>query len=81
VEVRIGKQGRLVIPAELRRALGVQAGDWLLAREDEGRFILEKRERVLARVKERFASVPSDVSLADELIAERRAEALCDELP
>ncbi len=81
MEVRIGKQGRLVIPAGLRRALGVQPGDRFLAREEEGRFILEKRERVRARVQERFAKVPSDVSLADELIAERRTEALRDGLP
>jgi hypothetical protein len=29
---------------------------------------------VLARLRERFAAVPSTVSLVDELIADRRAE-------
>lgn len=34
-----------------------------------------KRELILARLKARFAAVSSDVSMVDELIAERRAEA------
>lgn len=38
-------------------------------------LILEDREDILARLKARFADVPSDVSLVDELIAERRAGA------
>lgn len=33
-----------------------------------------ERERVLGRLRRRFAHIPADVSLADELIAERRAE-------
>jgi hypothetical protein len=36
---------------------------------------LEKREAVLDRVKRRFSHIPSGVSLAEELIAERRTEA------
>ena len=36
---------------------------------------MEKRENVLRRVKERFAGVPEDAKLADELISERREEA------
>jgi hypothetical protein len=41
--------------------------------EDE-RLGLEKRETVLQRLRRRFAHIPSGVSLADELIVERRAE-------
>jgi hypothetical protein len=37
--------------------------------------VLEKREAVLERVKRRFSHIHSGVSLAEELIAERRAEA------
>ena len=37
--------------------------------------MLEKREVVLERVKRRFSHIPSSVSLAEELVAERRAEA------
>ena len=35
---------------------------------------LEKREEILQRLKSRFATVPGNISLVDDLIAERRAE-------
>lgn len=73
--MRLGKQGRLVIPAVLRRALGLRPGDRLIARQEGDRIVLEKREEILSRVKRRFAVVPAQVDLAEELIAERRAEA------
>ena len=41
-EVRLGKQGGLVIPAELRRALGLRPGDRLIARKEDGKIVLEK---------------------------------------
>jgi AbrB family looped-hinge helix DNA binding protein len=75
VEVHLGRQGRLVIPALLRRSLGFEEGDALVAREDAGRLVLEKPEMIKQRLRARFAMVPSDRSLVDELIAERRAEA------
>lgn len=74
-EVRLGKQGRLVIPAVLRRALGLRPGDRLIARQEGDRIVLEKREEILERVKKRFAVVPAQVDLAEDLLAERRAEA------
>lgn len=78
-KVRVGQQGRVVIPAPLRRAAGIRSGDTLVARLEGGRLILEKRETVLARVRERFRRVPREVSLAEELIRERREEARREE--
>lgn len=75
VEVHLGRQGRLVIPSALRRKLGFKAGDALIARQEEGRLVLEKTETIKLRVKARFSQVPDDTSLADELIAERREDA------
>ena len=75
IEVRIGPQGRIVIPAALRKALSLRPGDTFIARTEDGRLVLEKREHILARLKARFAGVPQGVSLVQELIAERRAEA------
>lgn len=45
----------------------------------DGRLVLEKREAVLERLKRRFSHIPPGVSLVDELIAERRAEARREE--
>ncbi len=39
-----------------------------------GHLALEEREAVLQRLRQRFAHIPPGVSLADELISERRAE-------
>lgn len=75
IEVHLGRQGRLVIPAELRRLLGFEAGDALVAHEEAGRLVLEKAETIKQRLKARFAGVPSDRSLAEELITERREAA------
>lgn len=58
-EVSLGRQGRLVIPAPLRRSLGL---------------VLEKPEQIKHRLKARFAQVPLERRLVDELIAERREE-------
>ena len=71
----MGPQGRLVVPAPIRKALALHPGDTLAAYVRDGQLILEKREHVLARLKARFATVPSDVSLVDKMVAERRAEA------
>jgi AbrB family looped-hinge helix DNA binding protein len=75
VEVHLGRQGRLVIPAALRQLLGFEEGDTLVAREEAGRLVLEKQAMVKQRLKARFAQVPKERSLADELIADRREAA------
>jgi AbrB family looped-hinge helix DNA binding protein len=74
VEVQVGPQGRLVVPASLRRRLGIKPGQKMVAKVEEGRLVLETKEQIMARLQSRYAHVPKSVSLADELIAERRLE-------
>lgn len=74
-EIHLGPQGRLVIPAVLRRTLGFEPGDTLVAHLEEGRLVLEKPEMIKRRLKARFARLPKGRSLAAELLAERRDEA------
>lgn len=64
----------MVIPSDIRREMGIGPGDVLLALVEGQRLVLEKREAVLRRLLKRFERVPAEVSLADELIAERRSE-------
>lgn len=71
----MGPQGRIVIPAQFRESLDISTGETLIARVEDGRLVLETRERILARIRSWFADVPPEVSLVDELIAERREEA------
>jgi AbrB family looped-hinge helix DNA binding protein len=79
IEVSLGRQGRLVIPAALRRSLGLAEGDTLVARQEQGRLVLEKPETIKQRLQNRFARVPADRSLVDELLAERRLAAQREE--
>ncbi|MFZ9464008.1 MAG: AbrB/MazE/SpoVT family DNA-binding domain-containing protein, partial [Vulcanococcus sp.] len=74
VDVSLGRQGRLVIPASLRRSLDLEEGDRLVARQEANRLVIEKPEQIKQRLKARFAQVPAERRLVDELIAERREE-------
>jgi AbrB family looped-hinge helix DNA binding protein len=75
-EVRIGTQGRIVLPREIREALGAEEGATYIARVEDGRLVLESRQVILERLRAHYRDVvPPEVSLVDELIAERRAEA------
>lgn len=78
-EVQLGLPGRLVVPAALRRELGLTPGERLLVRVKDGALILEPRQTVERRLKERFRHIDPGVSLADALIAERRSEAAREE--
>jgi AbrB family looped-hinge helix DNA binding protein len=73
---RVGEKGRIVIPAEMREALGMDAGGVLDLRVVDGELRISTMESRLRRAQEWVKQVvPSGVSLADELIAERREAA------
>jgi AbrB family looped-hinge helix DNA binding protein len=74
--VRVRSNGRLVIPASYRKALGVGEGDELIVRLEGGELRLSSRKTSLKRAQERVRRyVPEGVALSDELVAERREEA------
>lgn len=81
-EVVLGREGRVLIPAQLRRDLGLAPGARLLMYVEDGRLVLEAPEQLMVRIqRDVTASWEGDegVSVADELLAERRAEAAADE--
>jgi len=72
----LGKNGRLVIPAPFRRALGIVAGDELVVTLGEGELRITTRAHAVARAQQAVRKrVRQGVGLAAELIDERRAEA------
>lgn len=79
---RVGPKGRIVVPAPLRRELGMEEGADVVVRAERGRLVVEPRavalERVRAVVRE---AVPADESLADELLAARGEEARRERKP
>jgi AbrB family looped-hinge helix DNA binding protein len=72
-EVTVGREGRVLIPLEVRRALGIGPGSTLVVRVEGERIVLTPREAIRRRLQELFAEVEG--SMADELLAERRDEA------
>lgn len=70
----------MVIPVEVRHELHLEPGDTLVVRVEGDRLVLERPSAALARLQRAFEqAVPADVSLVDELLAERKAEAERDE--
>ena len=77
-DIRLGAQGRLVVPASIRKELGFRPGETLVARVEDGHLVIEKPEAVERRLHAWFRKFEGR-SLAEELIAERREEARGEE--
>ncbi|MCA1706278.1 MAG: AbrB/MazE/SpoVT family DNA-binding domain-containing protein [Actinobacteria bacterium] len=73
--VVLGRQGRIVIPAEVRSALGLTAGDQLHLHVAGHQLVLERPQDAVAALRGLAAEVPANRSLVDELLEERRGEA------
>lgn len=72
----VGKSGRITLPREVLVAIGAKEGDVLLVRSQDGEIRLTTPAEALRRVQAHVRQfVPEGVSLADELIQERRREA------
>ncbi len=70
--INVSTKGQLVIPAEMRNSLGIQAGTRVVISIDGNRLIVEPvTERLVDETMGMFAGGPS---MADELQRERRAE-------
>lgn len=72
--LRLDRQGRLLVPAGMRKAMGLRVGSELLATVQCGRLILETSDAAWARFRALFGDVPPDSSVVEELLAERRDE-------
>ena len=74
----VGPKGRVVIPVDIRRQLGLEEGSQLVAVLEGGGVLLLPRDAVKARLRGLFAGGPS---LAEQLVAERRAAAAEESSP
>ncbi len=76
LKTRISKDGRLVIPAAYRKALGLNPGDEVIMILEEGELRVIGVHQAVSRAQSLVRRyVPEDRSLSQELIEERREEA------
>ena len=75
-DVTVGPEGRVLIPAEIRQAAGLEPGTSVVVRIEGDHVELIPRAAIKRRLRQMFAG--DEGSMAEELIAERRAEAAAD---
>jgi AbrB family looped-hinge helix DNA binding protein len=80
--IRVSQGGRVVIPADLRELLHIEQGDELIMEARDGSLVITSKAERIRQVRDEIqAQLPQlkGISLADEVIAERRAEAEQDQ--
>ncbi len=76
-KTKMGQGGRVVIPGEYRRRLGLQPGDEIIMHLDDEGLHLYTAAQAVARAQALVRRYVSEGrSLCDELISERREEAV-----
>ena len=72
----LGPKGRVLLPADMRAAMGLQEGDVITGWLKDGEVRMHSHVHGLRKIQSEAASRPKGAVFAsDELIAERRAEA------
>ena len=76
LNTRMSKEGRVLIPVELRNALGLLADEPLQVYVVDGELRIISRRQSIRRAQAIAArAIQPGVSVVDEFIAEKRAEA------
>jgi AbrB family looped-hinge helix DNA binding protein len=74
--VVLGESGRIVLPASIRKELGLKAGDRLTVTSDEGTIRILSRRAALAKIRTGILKQRGSLEgILDEFLAERREEA------
>ena len=76
VRLKVDAAGRVLIPADMRVSMGLSEGGTVLAWLDQGELRVVGTEHAARRAQQLARTlIGEDVRLAEELIANRRAEA------
>jgi AbrB family looped-hinge helix DNA binding protein len=78
---RLEKSGRILIPASVRRRLGLSEGSQVIVKvEPSGAIEIASRSQALAKAREEIRKyIPDGRDLVDELIEDRRKEVALEE--
>ncbi len=76
IHIKVNENGRIVIPAALRAALGIKPGDELVMKVEDEELRITTLKRRIERAQNRIRTyVKPGTVLSKELIAARREEA------
>lgn len=75
IKTKLGQGGRIVLPAQFRKTLGVKPGDELILALMDDEVRVFTRRAAIKRAQGMLKHIAPGRNLADELIQERRAEA------
>ena len=77
--VQVAENGRMNLPADVRRALGLNGPGRVILTQDENGVLLTTADHALKRIRALAAPFkPEGRSVVDELLADRREEASRD---
>lgn len=74
-DVKLNAQGRVVVPAAFRRALGFKPGDELIMYVEDGGLRIDTADNILRRLQDEFARSAGDKDVVELLLQQRREEA------
>jgi AbrB family looped-hinge helix DNA binding protein len=78
--LKVGAKGRVLLPAEMRAALGLAEGDVIIAWLKDGELRVHSHLHGLHKIQDTARALASGSTYAsEELIAERRAEVAKEE--
>jgi AbrB family looped-hinge helix DNA binding protein len=74
--VTLGESGRIVLPASIRKELGLKAGDRLTVSSDRGSIRILSRRMALANIRAGIIKQRGSLDgILDEFLVEKREEA------
>jgi AbrB family looped-hinge helix DNA binding protein len=77
IRTKLGQSGRVVIPTQYRQKLGLKSGDEIIMHLDDEGLHLYTPAQAVARAQALVRRyIPAERSLSEELISERREEAV-----
>jgi AbrB family looped-hinge helix DNA binding protein len=77
--VTLGESGRIVLPAAIRKELGLKAGDRLTVSSEQGSIRILSRRMALANIRAGIIKQRGSLDgILDEFLVEKREEAARD---
>jgi len=71
---QVSDGGRIVIPVDIRKKMHIKTGDQLLVSFHNGEIHLSTKEQRLKVSQQMVSKYSTNISLADELVKERKEE-------